>query len=280
MNLYTQNISVSSSHEILFSHVRDIPRVNGHDFHLHDFMEIFIYVEGDVDFIVNQNYIDLHRGDIILANENILHKAVVKGTAWYERFYIGIPQNAFSHMDQSANPLACFSRGVCVISIGENDFRNILSLLRKMADLIETDLHSNAYTVYGYLLQILSILNRKTTIGSNGTPRRDSPHELISRVLAFLENSATQVNSVAEIAEHFHVSASYLSSLFSQDMDVTLKRYLMICKISKSKIMLSQGESVSNTGLACGFCTTSHFISVFREVTGMTPNAYRSSLMG
>lgn len=280
MNLYNQNISVDSSHEILFSHVRDIPRINGHDFHLHDFMEIFVYVEGDVDFIVNQNYIDLHRGDIILANENILHKAVVKETTWYERFYIGIPPDAFSFMDQSTDPLACFSHGICVISIGESDFRSILSLLRKIADMVEIDLRANAYTIYGYLLQILSILNRKTAIGSNGTPRRDSPHELVSRVLGYLERSAAQVNSVAEIADHFHVSASYLSSLFSQDMDVTLKRYLMICKISKSKIMLSQGESVSNTAHACGFCTTSHFISVFREVTGMTPNVYRKSLMG
>ena len=82
--------------------------------------------------------------------------------------------------------------------------------------------------------------------------------------------------TVSEIAKHFHVSSSYLSSLFSKYMKVGIKQYLQYKKISGAKTMLAGGASVTEVCFDCGFNSCSHFISVFKEATGMTPNKYRS----
>jgi AraC-like DNA-binding protein len=59
-------------------------------------------------------------------------------------------------------------------------------------------------------------------------------------------------------------------------MKVPLKQYMTAKKIALAKTRLQEGDNVTDTAFACGFFTVSHFIVVFRRVTGMTPGEYRN----
>jgi len=63
-------------------------------------------------------------------------------------------------------------------------------------------------------------------------------------------------------------------------MRVPLKQYLSAKRIAHAKAQLQAGESVTDTAFSLGFCTVSHFIVVFKRITGMTPGDYKRRYAG
>lgn len=82
--------------------------------------------------------------------------------------------------------------------------------------------------------------------------------------------------SVSQIAEHFHFSSAYLSVLFKQEMNVTLKQYISNIRIERAKKMLeSEFDKITEIAVKCGYANANYFAKVFKEVTGLTPVEYR-----
>lgn len=271
------NISPESKRPIYFSHKRTPANASDLSFHLHDMLEIYVYVSGDVDFIVGDSYKSLKYGDILFTFPNELHRPVIKSGREYERYYITVPMDAFSDFDNSGkSPFECF------ISEQNND-RRIIELegeelgafMRVLGKISECAAESDSprYLAYSYFLRAMYILN---TAKSISIPSGTSLAPLLRDVLSYISENYASIMTVGEIAKHFHVSSSYLSSLFSSSMKVGIKQYLQYKKISGAKIMLSKGMGVTDVCFECGYGSCSHFISVFKEATGMTPNKYRA----
>ena len=274
MNQRDINISVNSNKPILFSHVIDKPNVSHNTFHIHDYLEIYIYLTGDVDFIVDENYISLKKGDIIITAQNVLHKPIIKSSAQYERYFIGIPLDALSYIDRGENPLSFSHKDKVLISLSKEKFKNMLSILNNISDLI--DENQNVYLTFSYFLQFLDILNSAISSDEHDIEsRKNEVPDLIDDVLKYIDTYSIKINSVNSLAQTFHVNPSYLSSLFSSTTHVNLKKYLTNKKISESKNMLLTDRAISDIAYECGFSSCSHFISVFKQITGKTPREYR-----
>lgn len=279
MNINSKNISVVNNRPIFFSHIVDIPQQSDHAFHLHDYGEIYIFISGNVDFIIDQQYGSLDYADVVISAPNVIHKPIIKSDAKYERYYIGIPMDSFSQFNLSNNPLDCFKYESLILTLDYEEKRKLISLLRKMSDSIEDENYTDDFLTYSKVFEILQLLNNHIGLHKSDYKKSISAvPDLITNTLAFLKENSLTINNVNEVAEHFHVNASYLSTLFSRSMNVTLKKYLIASKISYAKALLKDGASVSEVGEECGFCTTSHFITAFKNVTGQTPNFYKRNI--
>ncbi|MBR5307749.1 MAG: AraC family transcriptional regulator [Clostridia bacterium] len=270
------NIGVQSRYPIYFSHLRTNADITDQSFHLHDMLEIYVYVSGEVDFIIGDNYNTLRHGDILFTFPNELHRPVINGSAEYERFYITVPTDAFDGFDSvEKSPLGCFLEAKHTdnraIELSDEERGAFLRLLGKISDCIAED--GDGYLAYSYFLRALHLLNSAKSIT---LPRDTNIPQVLRDVLAYISENYACLMTVSEIAGHFHVSSSYLSSIFSRYMKVGIKQYLQYKKISGAKIMLSRGANVTDVCFECGFNSCSHFISVFKETTGMTPNKYRT----
>lgn len=78
-----------------------------------------------------------------------------------------------------------------------------------------------------------------------------------------------------EVAQEFHLSAEYLAKVYKQETGKTLKDYITECRISEAKRLLEQGERVSEAAEAVGFDNFTYFSTVFKKITGISPNQYR-----
>ncbi len=270
------NIGTQSRKPIYFSHRKTTGDKADQSFHLHDMLEIYVYVSGDVDFIIGDSYKALKHGDILFTFPNELHRPVIKNSDEYERFFITVPMDAFSEFDLcESSPLDCFLRekdtGVRAIELGDEERSSFLRMLSKISECISEG-EENRYLAYSYFLRALHILNKASCIS---IPEDTNLPPVLRDVLAYISKNYAELSTVSEIAKYFHVSSSYLSSLFSKYMKVGIKQYLQYKKISGAKIMLAGGASVTDVCFECGFNSCSHFISVFKEATGVTPNKYR-----
>lgn len=84
--------------------------------------------------------------------------------------------------------------------------------------------------------------------------------------------------TIDDIAEHTGLSTSYISRIFHKTVGITVSEYIMAKRVEAAENMLRYSEySASEIGSFLAFSSHSHFISIFKKHTGMTPNKYRET---
>ena len=84
--------------------------------------------------------------------------------------------------------------------------------------------------------------------------------------------------SVADIAEKFGISGSYLRREFAKAYGKGPLSYLKELRINRARALLESGyDSIESIASICGFSSTSYFIQSFGKAVGKSPGNYRQS---
>jgi AraC family transcriptional regulator len=103
------------------------------------------------------------------------------------------------------------------------------------------------------------------------------PHQL-SRVLDYIDACLARDIKLANLAQLLSMSPFHFSRLFKQSMGISPHQYLIQQRIERAKRLLKQSDrAIIDIALDCGFNSHSHLSKQFRQLTGMTPKAFRSS---
>mgnify|MGYP001638860893 CR=1 FL=1 len=252
-----------------------------HHLHINNYIEIYIYISGAVDYVVEDHFYPLESGDIIVITPHEVHKAVIHGQTEYERFYFLVPTDVAAVFPSPAlREYAAVKRRVPTrIRLPEAERTEMRTLLNRLSALCggEED-YSSALMCHGIFLQFLSLLLRQAERTESRADAGDFPvNPLIRDVLVYVDQHLPQLQTVQEVAAHFHVSVPYLSHLFSHSIGTPLKSYIQIKKIALAKQLLDSGKSVTYACYESGFSDCSYFIRIFRRHIGVTPFRYRNT---
>ncbi len=131
---------------------------------------------------------------------------------------------------------------------------------------------------------VRAVLQTLSTLPASGAPsplpQHRSPLEIRrARARAFIEKYYDRPDlSVTTIAEHLNVSRRYLQMAFKSD-STTPSEYLRSCRLAAAARLLRAPEHASRTiteiAFACGFNSSPHFSSEFKEAYGVSPRSYR-----
>lgn len=109
--------------------------------------------------------------------------------------------------------------------------------------------------------------------------RRNSRGKLDS-VLGFIEKNYAQCISEQEVARDCGMSQFEFSRAFRAAHGITFRDYLSDCRLVQSKRLLGIPQvSVSDVAAMAGFNDPSYFARLFRKRTGVSPSAYRASVL-
>ena len=82
--------------------------------------------------------------------------------------------------------------------------------------------------------------------------------------------------SLSQLAYLFNISKSYLSSLFKEKTELTMKQYLTNIRILYAALELNQSQhTILETALNNGFKSLKTFNTRFKAYYHMTPSEYR-----
>ncbi|MGP4041407.1 response regulator [Gracilibacillus sp. D59] len=85
--------------------------------------------------------------------------------------------------------------------------------------------------------------------------------------------------SLQEIAKNVNISASYLSNIFSKEMDQTITEYLTKTRMDHAKELLqTTNNKTYEIAYKVGFNDSHYFCHIFKKVTGMTTKEYKNQL--
>lgn len=101
-------------------------------------------------------------------------------------------------------------------------------------------------------------------------------HTPVQRILEYIEkNYSDHTLSLGKVAEHFHISPSYVSRTFKTATGCNFLDYLNKRRIRAAKELFAEGETILAISLKVGFDTDSTFRRLFKKYTGVTPSLYK-----
>jgi AraC-like DNA-binding protein len=107
--------------------------------------------------------------------------------------------------------------------------------------------------------------------------------DIVAKVETFLKNYYSEnlimekgQPSIQYLAEHCHLSASYLSDLLAKETGRSAKEHINDFLVDKAKhLLLSSTDSISGIAYTLGFNYPHYFGRLFKQKTGKTPQEYR-----
>lgn len=97
------------------------------------------------------------------------------------------------------------------------------------------------------------------------------------RICKYIEAHFAEYDiSCENVAEHFGVGRAVVRQAVQAQVGKTYRDYIVFLRIEYAKDLLLQGDvSVAELCVKVGYGNVSHFVKLFREVTGVTPARYR-----
>lgn len=93
------------------------------------------------------------------------------------------------------------------------------------------------------------------------------------------EHAGDKDLSLRELSEQVYLTPSYLSSLFSKTMGMTVGQYITSARIKKACELLKDPEyKLYQVAELVGYDDPKYFTRLFKKKTGMTPSEYRDKL--
>ncbi len=121
------------------------------------------------------------------------------------------------------------------------------------------------------LLRQYSTSKPHLSVYEGGLPQRQ-----LLQVLEYMHEHLDQDIKLADLAGFLGMSQFHFSHLFKQAIGTSPYQYLLQQRIERAKQLLKQtDQSIMEIALECGFSSHSHLSKQFRQLTTMTPKAYR-----
>ena len=236
--------------------------------HIHNTIEIYILLEGNVSFIVEENMYKLTSGDAVLTKPNELHNCILNADTVHRHCCIHFAPTC----EFLLSSLLRHSFGKDNLISPSKEDKEILITLPDKID--HATANGDRLSAFTYILELIRIVS-KNSPKAESTESSSLPATL-KCVLEQINSRYAEIVSVEELCQENFVSHSTLCRLFKKHLRTTPSLYLETKRLAQSRILLRKGMSVTDACTKCGFSDYSSFIRLFKKRFGITPNAYKT----
>lgn len=261
------------------------------NWHWHYEFQLTYVVRGTISVFFNQQIIDLHEGQGIYINPEVLH--MIRDRYDSDAMFISLdvspklltsfPNSVFER--SYVKPVFCSSAADAVI-LDPGVFWQKKILDEAMR--IEQDYKSRSFgwelavssSLYAIWKELVCHLHE--SLAEHDAPAADGArmrrNQRIKEILSYIREHFTEKITLDEIAKHLHLSTNECCRFFKKNMNCTLFEYITEYRLSKSMELLEHTDlPVSQIAYESGFGSSSYFIEKFRKNVGMTPAAFRKA---
>jgi AraC-like DNA-binding protein/mannose-6-phosphate isomerase-like protein (cupin superfamily) len=272
-------------------HVMQEPKL----LHRHEYMQINYVYRGKAIHVINNQEIDIIKGDIFVIPPYIPHEIRVPEGEIAEIYEFEFePQfinENFSSFQQAESYMDFAYIEPFLVS--ESVVRPRFNVVGKIQVQVESILRDalKEYTERGpgymlmiksLLLKLLVLVGREFTADLQNSETRglyDRHRDAIMGALAHIEEHYADDLTIEAVSKEFLLSQSYFSYLFKSITSKTFTEYLNGIRIAKAAEILSNTDKkVLDICYEVGFRNINHFNRMFRQIVGVSPTEYRKKV--
>ncbi|ALS27864.1 AraC family transcriptional regulator [Paenibacillus sp. 32O-W] len=257
------------------------PRTYVEPFHWHASLEIGLCLSGKGWFYFGDKTYEVTAGDIFVVNNLERHIAQSDAADPSNYLFVNFRPELFGDGDKELllpfvyNPKKFTNKMAKELPAA----RQIGELIRQMRTEQLNKQAGHRQIMKGLLLQICALLFRHYSNHPGYKEQFNQIYEQYMRLqpaLAFLRDRFRENIGLEDMAKQLKLSCSRARHLFKHIMGEGFKEYLTQLRINEAKKLLSGTErTVTEICMSCGFQNISPFYRAFRQIVGMTPQAYR-----
>jgi AraC-like DNA-binding protein len=248
------------------------------DFHMHNSHEIYLLLDGHIQYFVENARYDMNPGNLILFSNHEIHKAINAKNEPFTRLVIHVnPAFIRPYCTSNTNLLDCFHRDPGVnnlVLLSKAEYENLIAMAQNLNQAKKNHCtYGSDLTAITTLLQILILINEtwKKTGSRKTSPR---PHKA-QAIMRYIDKNLTTPMTLDSISNALSLDKYYLSHLFKSETESSIFQYIVVKRVALAKELLLKGHTVSEACYLSGFHDYSNFIRTFRQTTGCTPGQFK-----
>ncbi len=244
-----------------------------YDLHCHNTYEIYCFLEGDVDYLVEGHKYNPTPGSILLLAPNVFHGVKINQETPYRRYTLHFSPEIFAPERRdfllSAFPPLTHTSPMKVYydDIERFHILTILEILKECAeDAPEIQNQRVPICVEGLLSQIVHMCSAEAIAENH------SQSDTISRLIQYLNQHLKEDINLDQLSKQFYISKHHLNKVFRKATGTTVLDYLIRKRISMAQHLLTNGYSAHSAAAECGFDDYSSFYRSYVRILGHSPS--------
>lgn len=238
--------------------------------HVHYVVEMMYVSRGSLTVTIADHQITLHEGDLAIAFPLIFHS--------YDDMSDDVDGYAFFFSPELVSRYASVFNGnrpAIPWLLKENIDDKTKSFLQALTECTDDQDEAMAEGYMCLLLtKILPLMQMEPL-----TYKPES--ETIHKVTMYLSTHYCEDLTLDSVSHALGMSRSHLSHIFSQQLKINFRQYINMFRIGLATRLIREDptRSLMDISYACGFEDVRTFRRAFQMLEGMSPNAYRKSLV-
>ena len=252
--------------------------------HYHDIYEIFYAAVPGIRYLVGDSIYTLDAGGLMVFNGFDVHVSMPPKGVPYERFIILFqPEFITPWNNGEIDLLDCYRKRGDDFNhhrqLNREQRKYFINLYNRGHQLKEQPGNGSTIRLRLVLTELLLFINELYSSHSAEKSEKLPGQQKIEKILQYIDSRIREDLYLPGLAREFGMSVNRFSDYFKSCTSFTPKQYVIQKRIQLSRIMLSEGKSVTETAMDAGFGNLSHFIRIFKQKTGRTPGEYASRLL-
>ena len=249
--------------------IDEAPDNKGVGFHIHDRCEVFYFLSGNAQYLVEGSVYPLERGSLLLMRPGEAHCIRFLSPERYERYAVNFPLSVFDSFDPERRLMKpCTDR-----PLGRQN-------LYYQPDLADTMRELAYYEGDGYgrtLLFTAKLAELMVKLGTQNADRPSAVPTLSEYIVRYVNDMLFEDITVELLAEHFFLSTSQFSRLFREATGASPWAYITAKRLIRARELLQSGMSAKKAAENCGFGDYSVFYKAYVKRFGERPSALAGS---
>ena len=239
--------------------------------HLHGSAEIYFFVDGKTEYIVEGTVYTLRRGDVLLIRPSESHRPRLRSGERYERYNINFRESLLAPIDPEGRLLRpFFDRALGKGNLYRASELGELPLEKMFYELCcaEDDEYGKRLKIRAFLMRVLA--QRCTAYDKRGNSEH-AENETLSEIVEYINAHLFEIGSVSDVAGRFYLSTSQFTRVFKTATGASPWDYIKTKRLAAARELIKNGKNASDAAEACGFNDYSAFYRSYMKRYGHAP---------
>lgn len=239
--------------------------------HWHDNYELGEVMNKSCRFLIDGQYIEANKGDLINIREREVHGYFIDEDDTVFRIIQFSPQ-IFLNTNFKIKPIRAHIKAEEIDAIPElrNKINHLFEILESESK--GSEIKDNPFFAMVCESVYFLLMRHFPAAEERNLPRSD--REMFFEVVEFVNNHYMEDVNINSVAERMCISRNRLVRMFEACSGKSLKEYIDELRIAHANRLLNNGSNVTEAAIGSGYQCIRTFNNVYKMHTGMTPSEY------
>ena len=252
-----------------YGHKIFIPDFKDFKLHTHKAYEIYIYIAGNAEYVIESKIFPMKPYDIFITKSDEPHQVRHLVKDKYERIVIELNDNFFEE-----NNCAEYKN---ILENRQSDTDNMISpdsadKIRLMDSIARIEKYINETEKFSDTIVKCSIIELLHIINTiKGKNVKFKSNNNINEIISYINENLTNDMKLDDIATHMFMSKYHICRIFKEHTGLTVNKYITNKRIKLVQDLYANGDSLTDACSKAGFSGYSSFYKAYMTETGKSP---------